>query len=146
MKSNLFTNTKGLSLGNLLGRALVAVVFSAACLALPVAPALAGGWDAGTPTVAVGYVPARLGQAGYADELYARLEDAAGQVCKQSAGIAEKVTPRGDRMIFIQRPEAYIDQCMEESVTRAVTDVGSPALDAVHEQTRKGVVRIAATR
>lgn len=136
----------GLSLNNLIGRALVAVVLSAASLALPIGPALADGPGAAAPGLAVQYAPSRLEQDGYADDLYTRIEAAAGLVCQESAGIAEKVTPRGDRMLFILRPEKYAARCMAESVQRAVADVGSPVLDAVHEQSRKGVVRIAAAR
>jgi UrcA family protein len=128
------------------GRALAALALSAACLALPVGPALAGTTNARMPAVTVQYAPARLEQAGYAGELYARLEDAAGQVCNEAATIAEKVLPRGDRMVSVNRRQFYFDHCMEKSLQRAIADVASPTLGALHERLRKGTVRIAARR
>lgn len=128
------------------GRALAAVALSAACLLLPVGPALAGTTSARMPSVAVQYAPARLEQADYANELYTRLEDAAGQVCNEAATIAEKVLPRGDRMVFVNRRQFYFDYCMEKSLQRAVADVASPALEALHERLRRGTVRIASRR
>jgi len=129
-----------------IGRALLAVAFSAAGLALPVGPALAGGQVMKPPSVTVHYARSRLDQAGYAVDLHARLSDAASQVCSESAEILAKSRIRGHQPIAVNRREADINRCMTLSMARAVADVSSPELEAVHEQSRKGTVRIAARR
>lgn len=118
---------------SLLGRALVAVVFSAACMTLPIAPAFAGDFKADPPSVTVYYDPARVEQWSYAGDLYARLQDAASQVC-------------GEMDIREGRSQSDVDRCFGKSLHRAIREVGSPTLAEVHEQGRQGVVRIAATR
>jgi UrcA family protein len=115
------------------GRALAAIIFSAACLMLPIAPALAGGFKVDPPTVTVYYDPGRVEQVGYATDLHARLEDAASQVC-------------GEVDIREGRNQGDVDRCFGKSLNRAVRDVDSPTLRAVHEGPRRGTVRIAASR
>lgn len=117
---------------SLFGRALVAVAFSAACLTLPVAPAFAGDSTISIPSVKVQYVPGMLGQEGYANDLYARLGEAAEQVC-------------GEADIRLDRRQSDVDRCIDKSLERAVADVGAPELREVHENSRQGIVRIAAS-
>lgn len=118
---------------NMLGRALVAVVFSAACMTLPIAPAFAGGFKVDPPSVTVHYDANKVEQAVYAADFLARLQDAASQVC-------------GDKDIREGRNQNDVNRCFDKSLNRAVDEVDSPTLSALHEQaeSREGVVRIAA--
>lgn len=116
-----------------LGRALVAVVFSAACMTLPIAPAFAGGLEADPPSVTVYYDPVKVEQWSYAEDLYTRLQDAASQVC-------------GEKDIREDRSQSDVDRCFGKSLHRAIREVDSPTLAEVHDQVRQGVVRIAARR
>lgn len=113
-----------------LGRALVAVVFSAACMTLPIAPAFAGGFKVDPPSVTVYYDPVKVEHRSYAEDLYARLQDAASEVC-------------GERDIREGRSQSDVGRCLGKSLNRAINEVGSPTLAEVHEQGRQGVVRIA---
>lgn len=119
---------------NSLGRALVAIVFSAACMTLPIAPAFAGGFKVDPPSVTVYYDANKVEQPVYAADFLSRLQDAASQVC-------------GEKDILQDRNQSDVNRCFDKSLNRAVTEVGSPTLAALHEQSgsRKGVVRIAAT-
>jgi UrcA family protein len=114
------------------GRALAAVVLSAACLALPVAPAWAGGTDAMPASITVHYAPASLEQMGYAQDLHARLKDAATQVC-------------GEKDIREGRNQSDVDHCVDRSLARAVRKIESPTLLAVHEGAAGRDIRLAAS-
>lgn len=127
MKANRQSFSRYLSF---LGRALVAVVFSAACMTLPIAPAFAGGFKADPPGVTVYYDTVKVEQWSYAEDLYARLQDAASQVC-------------GERDIREGRSQSDVNRCFGKSLNRAIREVGSPTLTEVHDQGRQGVVRIA---
>lgn len=113
-----------------LGRALVALVFSAASMTLPIAPAFAGGFKVDPPSVTVYYDPVQVEHQPYAEDLYARLEDAVSQVC-------------GESDIREGRSPSDVGRCFGKSLNRAIKKVASPALAEVHEQGRRGVVRIA---
>lgn len=136
----------GLSLNTFIGRALVTLVVSSACLAIPVGPALADGMAPKVPAETVRYQPQKLAQTGYADSLYTQIEQAAGKVCEETADVLEKTRPRGHKMVVFGQREADFGRCFDESIARAVDDVDSPELRAVHEQIRTGVVRVAAIR
>lgn len=118
---------------SLLGRALVAVVFSAACLTLPIAPAFAGGFKVDPPSVTVYYEPGKVESPSYAEDLYSRLQSAATEVC-------------GEVDIREDRNQTDVNRCFDKSLHRAIRDVDSPMLAGIHEQSRKGVVRIASSR
>lgn len=126
-----------------LGRALVTVVFSAACLTLPIAPAFADGSSVSIPEVKVQYVRSMFANEGYADDLYARLKDAAEQVCGEVQARFESVP---EMTAFGGRPNHDVDRCVGRSLARAVADVGAPELQDVHKNSRKGIVRIASSR
>lgn len=132
MKATSTFQTTGFNLGTL-GRALFTVAASIACLALPIAPALANDSTVNIPKVKVQYVRDMLGQQGYAEDLYGRLNGAAQQVC-------------GEADIRFDRRQHDVDRCVDKSLARAVADVGAQELQDVHDQSRKGVVRIAAVR
>lgn len=126
-----------------LGRALVAVVFSAACLTLPIAPAFAGTTKAATPGVKVQYVRGMFANEGYADDIYARLRDAAEQVCGEAKARFESEPA----MITFGGPQQHdVDRCVSKSLARAVADVGAPELQDAHKNSRRGIVRIASSR
>lgn len=114
----------------LVARALLTVAASAATLALPVSPALAGGSTVSLPSVTVSYVTSMVDEAGYAAELYARLREAAEQVC-------------GEADIRLNRRQRDVAACIERSVDRAVGDVASPVLLAVHRKAPEAPVRLA---
>jgi UrcA family protein len=120
----------GLTPLNIAGRALVALAFSAACLTLPIAPAFAGGFKVDPPSVTVYYDPVKVEQWSYAEDLHARLQDAASQVC-------------GEVDIREGRNQGDVNRCFGKSLNRAIREVGSPTLAEVHGQGRQGVVRIA---
>ena len=68
------------------------------------------------------------------------------QCITQTADVLEKTRPRGHKMVVFGQREADFGRCFDESIARAVDDVDSPELRAVHEQIRTGVVRVAANR
>ena len=86
--------------------------------------ASAAGSDTDVPSVSVKYDPSALATEGGARQLYARIADAAAQVCPQYASSPHWVT-RG------------VEQCREQSISRAVMKVNSPRLVAVYQRTVK---------
>jgi len=105
----------------------------AGVLSLPVTAAFAG-FSASRPShITVSYAPSSLANAEYAGQLYARISNAAMEVC-------------GDADIRQNRHQQAVDACVAGSVARAVHDVASPELRAVHEEASGKAVRLAAVR
>lgn len=114
-----------------LGRALVAVIFAAACLTLPIAPAIAGGLNANPPSVTVVFDRTKVEAPSYAEELRVRLQNAAAEVC-------------GNADMHGGPSQSDVNRCVDKSLSKAIHDVDSPMLTGIHRQSRAGVLCTAA--
>ena len=104
---------------------------AAAILVLPASAALASPSTVKGKSVRVAYFNSELANQESAQQLYARIHEAAHMVC-------------GEADIRFNRRQRDVDACLAKSVARAVEDIASPILLAVHEQAASdGAIRLA---
>jgi UrcA family protein len=65
--------------------------------------------------------------------LYARVQDAASDVCKSEAQRYRRSTRR-------KAPMGWVEQCTKEAVAGAVSDIASPRLAALHTRMSTGLL------
>ena len=107
---------------------------AAAVFALSASAALASPSTVKGKSVRVTYVTSELANQESAQQLYARIHEAAHMVC-------------GEADIRFNRRQRDVDACLAKSVARAVEDIASPVLLAVHEDaTGDGAIRLAGSR
>ena len=106
-----------------------AVLLSASAMARPLSDAVI------TRTEAVKYSVADVATSTGAADLYSKLQTAAAKVCSDTV----------DSYIVLDRQFTYAD-CMATALDKAVADVGSPMLTAVHMHNMKKDVMTVAQR
>ncbi len=107
---------------------------AAAVLALSAPVALASPSTVKGKSVRVAYVTSELANQESAQQLYARIHAAAHMVC-------------GEADIRFNRRQRDVDACLAKSVARAVEDIASPVLLAVHQEaTGDAAIRLAGSQ